>query len=1104
MTEQHSTDSRGGEPQAETPRWTAALGPFGLRRFLLRRMVQKHPLPQALVNGDGRIEFANAPLETLLEVPRGATGKQSLANFLSDQDWRSLLSQCLSDTPSPHISVALLPTTGAGIPVELRFDAHPALGRQHLLLSCWDQRRTQQALNHQAQRVKAFRAVLGSSNDVMLWLGTEGEILGANDRAKLVFGEEIIGVDVASLIDPTDVQRTKDAIAGCRQSEGAIALRQLKLQSARRNHNIFLDARLLEGQDDDGPLLLTGNSVNHLIVETRKLEHASERHERVFQASPDATMLAVLKPPQIVAANHAFDTLFGHDLSREPGQDPWSLELWENPKDREADVTALLAHRNQVKRETTMRKANGAVFHAKLLLELVTIDGVDHLMLVARDVSERVASDIARAESEEKFLRTFQHSPDGIAIIRQRDGRIHDINPALVDASGYPREHFIDQCVTELDVFSVASRKYAENLEPTAQRRFQNLEIEFKTRSGELISALVSANAFELRGEQYLMTIVRDVRELRAAQSRLQRSEERFRGAFENAQLAMLLIDTNGQIFQANRFAQELLSYRLEQLEAMHISALIPQDERSGLKETLGRLQKIEDGQHVSERRMLCQNGLEIWTNFQIVRQGELDAADSYFIIQAADITDIKLSQRRMERMAFYDTLTDLANRRLFQERLQLAIDHCERSGQQSALLYLDLDQFKRVNDTLGHEAGDALLREVALRLTECVRSEDTVGRTGGDEFTVLLFDITRTADAGIVAAKILESLREPIPLSGHNLVVTTSIGIASIPTDGQDANVLMKNADLAMYRAKERGRNNYQFYSEDMNTRAVNRLRTENELREGLSRGEFVLYHQPKYRIKDGEIAGVESLVRWNHPERGLLPPGEFIQIAEETGAIVNLGSWIIEAACAAGQRFAALADDEFTIAVNLSPRQFRDPNLISHVRRCLRTSGLPARLLQIEITETMLMHDVEAASIIINRLHELGIALAIDDFGTGYSSLNYLKKFPIGTVKVDRSFVMDIPHNSDDMAITGAVIAMAHRLNMNVVAEGVETQGQLDFLANNDCEYAQGFLYSKPLPEEEVSRLISKGVSALRQLPKVSANQPVAPPRLSAVPES
>jgi diguanylate cyclase (GGDEF)-like protein/PAS domain S-box-containing protein len=544
----------------------------------------------------------------------------------------------------------------------------------------------------------------------------------------------------------------------------------------------------------------------------------------------------------------------------------------------------------------------------------------------------------------------------------------------------------------------------------------------------------------------------------------------------------MLLVDLQGRITQANHFALDTLAYNEKALLGMHLSRLVPAEDRATLRDTLDRLTQRSGNVARSERRLLSQTGVEIWTNFHIVLQRSESGDPLYFIIQLADITDLKHSQARMEQMAFYDTLTNLANRRLFGNRLEHAIQHAARSGTRAALLYLDLDQFKRVNDTLGHEAGDELLCEVARRLTESVRQEDTVARPGGDEFTILLYDINVPSDAGTVAEKILEQMRRPITISGHQLVVTTSIGITIIPDDSVEANVLTKNADLAMYRAKERGRNNYQYFSEEMNTVAQTKLKTENELRQALEHSQFELFYQPKVDIRDNRIVGVEALIRWHHPERGLLTPDQFIAVAEETGAIVGIGAWVIRRACLAAQELSARNGARLQVGVNISPRQFRDPNLIRTVRRCIREAQIDPAQLELEITETMLMEDAEAARFTIERLSELGVRLAIDDFGTGYSSLNYLKRFPIDTVKIDRSFVMEIPASSDDMAITTAVIAMAHRLDLEVVAEGIETLEQLKFLADQQCEYGQGYLFSKPVPLAEVAKLLDPNVSLIR----------------------
>ena len=655
---------------------------------------------------------------------------------------------------------------------------------------------------------------------------------------------------------------------------------------------------------------------------------------------------------------------------------------------------------------------------------------------------------------------------------------ISDLNDKFLTHSGYSKQDLVGQSIFDLPVFDDIKTLKVATGDLDQNDMFANQSVSFIKKSGATVPALISGTLLELSGEGYVMCLAKDMSSQKEAEERLRGSEERFRGIFESAPIGIMLVELEGTIFQANRFAAQLLNYEKDHLDRLHISRLLQEQDRQRLKENLARLKDSNAAPISSEQRMLCQNGPEIWTNSHIMLQRSSDGTPLYYIVQIADITDLKQGQQRMEQMAFYDTLTNLANRRLFHDRLTQAIEHAIRTNRAAALLYLDLDNFKRVNDTLGHEIGDSLLREVAGRLKQCVRKEDTVARPGGDEFTILLNEITTPSDAGMVAEKILNHLREPITISGHPLVVTTSIGITLLPGDGADPNVLTKNADLAMYKAKERGRNNYQFYSEDLNTNAVARLRTEYETRQALENKEFRLFYQPKVSLKTMQIVGVECLIRWDHPERGMLGPDQFIEVAEETGSIIDIGTWVIDEAFAAAQEINRTSESPLHIAINISPRQFRDPNLTTTIRRCIRETDMNPEHIELEITETMLMQDAAAAEETVRNLSDLGVRLAIDDFGTGYSSLSILKRFPINTVKVDKSFVMDIPDNPDDVAITRAVIAMAHELKMEVVAEGVETREQLQFLADLDCEYAQGYLFSRPVPFAEIQKLVVNNV--------------------------
>jgi diguanylate cyclase (GGDEF)-like protein len=416
----------------------------------------------------------------------------------------------------------------------------------------------------------------------------------------------------------------------------------------------------------------------------------------------------------------------------------------------------------------------------------------------------------------------------------------------------------------------------------------------------------------------------------------------------------------------------------------------------------------------------------------------------------------------------------------MFSQRLSHAIAQARRNGTQLAVLFIDLDRFKNINDTLGHEAGDNVLKGVAERLHECLRESDTVGRLSGDEFVVLLEGMSQSMHCADVAQKVLTAVARPFALGTQEFHLTASIGISTYPADSEDVQSLLKNADVAMYRAKELGKNNFQFYSAQMNVHTLERLALESSLRGALERNEFVLHYQPKVDIRSGRIIGMEALVRWQHPTKGLIPPMQFIPLAEETGLIVPIGEWVLRTACARNKSWQEQGLPPLCIAVNLSARQFAYENLVQDVARVLNETGLDATLLEIEITESMVMHDPEHAIELLNKLKAMGINISIDDFGTGYSSLSYLKRFPIDSLKIDRSFIKDLPLDGNDAAITRAIIAMAHGLKLKVIAEGTETGEQLSFLRADECDEMQGFYFSKPLPEHEFALLVRNSIAA------------------------
>ncbi|MBI4800194.1 MAG: EAL domain-containing protein [Desulfarculus sp.] len=432
-------------------------------------------------------------------------------------------------------------------------------------------------------------------------------------------------------------------------------------------------------------------------------------------------------------------------------------------------------------------------------------------------------------------------------------------------------------------------------------------------------------------------------------------------------------------------------------------------------------------------------------------------------------------SQEQLLHLAHYDPLTGLPNRTLFGERLSAGIAHARRRGLGLAVLFLDLDNFKTINDSLGHTLGDDLLNAVARRLLDCVRAEDTVARLGGDEFLLLLQDIGNPTAAAMAGRRVLQALSEPFQIERHELFVSVSVGITLFPHDGEDIETLIKNADMAMYRAKEEGKRGLQLYSPSLNNEVNRRLVMQNNLRRGFTRGEFLVHYQPKLRLSDGQVTGMEALVRWNQPEVGMISPLEFIPLAEESGLILPIGEWVLREACRFTKDLHDAGHGHLSVAVNLSTRQLLwQFDLVDMLQDVLAESELPPEHLELEVTESVIMRNLEASIATMQRIRALGIRISLDDFGTGYSSLFYLKKLPIDAIKIDRAFVRDLPHNREDVAIIQGIIAMATSLNLQVVAEGGETKEQMDFLRSSRCHLMQGFYFSRPVPGEDLDGIL------------------------------
>ena len=553
---------------------------------------------------------------------------------------------------------------------------------------------------------------------------------------------------------------------------------------------------------------------------------------------------------------------------------------------------------------------------------------------------------------------------------------------------------------------------------------------------------------------------------------------ERARATLASIGDAVLSTDSSWHVSFINPIAEELLGWTSMQAVGRHVSEVFQVLDGFTRERIVSQMElAIQEGRTIilpSNCLLVRRDGRELHIEDSAAPIHDIGGAFAGMVVVFHDVSESRTITQKMSHLAEHDELTSLPNRSLLRDRLEHGITLARRNGRQMAVLFIDLDHFKHINDSLGHLIGDQILKAVAQRIGPCIRSSDTVSRQGGDEFVVLLSEINRAEDAGLIAEKIRTAVTEPYTIDNHYLHLTASIGVSVYPNDGEDATALIQYADTAMYHAKEKGRNNSQFFKDDMNARAAERQIIREDLRHALTRSEFFLLYQPTINLVSGAITGFEALIRWRHPTRGVLSPASFIPIAEECGLIIPIGEWVLREACAQAQQWLA-ADLKFaTIAVNISAVEFRSDRFFDGVCRIVRTTGLEPRYLTLELTETAVMRDFEATSIVLRALSTMGVRIAVDDFGTGYSNLSYLKRFPINTLKLDRSFIHDLPESADVGTIVSSVIRMAHCLHLQVVAEGVETLQQLQFLQSHDCGEGQGYYFSKPVDPNECRSLL------------------------------
>jgi len=676
---------------------------------------------------------------------------------------------------------------------------------------------------------------------------------------------------------------------------------------------------------------------------------------------------------------------------------------------------------------------------------------------------ERSYTEQALRKSESRLKQLIASTLDAVFTI-DRGGIVIEWNPQAEVTFGFRANAVVGRPLPQdlRELFDSALASTTRRLETTGRRA-----------NGEEFPVEVTIDRIGRGDDQTFTAFLRDISERKRSQAELENREQRFRAMVEKSWSGVALLGADLAFCYAGASTERLLGYTEDDLVGTSFLGYVHPREREILREVLSALAAGSSNESHAELRFRHRSGIWIW--LEAFAQNMLhEPSVGAIVLNYRDVTQRKATEKQLEYQAYYDALTGLPNRLLFRDRVVNAMAQAQRNRRGVAVMYLDLDHFKLVNDGLGHSLGDALLSEVAARLQSCVRASDTISRLGGDEFTILLIDTSSSEAIAGVARKILQSFSHPFRVEGHELFVTASIGISIFPGDGEEVETLLKCADSAMYRAKELGRNQAQMFTASMNERYGRRLALEQSLHHALERDELVLHYQPIFDRNRKKIVALEALVRWNHPERGLVQPTEFIGLAEETGLIVAIGEWVLRRVCHDSRAWRAAGLPPMRIGVNISAPQFQQLSFALVVGSILREYGCDPALLELEITETVAVQNIETTTIAMRELKELGIRIAIDDFGTGQSSLVYLKRFPIDTVKIDRAFVRDVTTDESAAAIVSYVINLAHSLRLAVVAEGVETEEQWSFLKLNACDQMQGFLFSQPLPADEAEEFM------------------------------